>query len=73
MTTSDPIKVAYEVVKLLVDKGYYAGVTIGAEDVAVAIRLKEGQLLQVKINQALAERGVEWIASQLEKHLLAIN
>lgn len=68
-----PAQIAYKIVEILVNKGYYAGVAFGANDVAVAIKLKDEQLLQVKITEAIAERGAEWIASQIEKHLLNIN
>lgn len=70
---SPPIAVAYEIVKILCEKGYCAGTTLGAEDVAVAIKFPDGHLLQVKITPALAERGVSWLAEQIEKHLSAIN
>lgn len=73
MTARKSIEVAYEVVKLLVAKGFLAGVAFGANDVAVAIKLQDEQLLQVKLSEELAERGAEWIAIQIEKHLLAIN
>ncbi|HVI40063.1 MAG TPA: hypothetical protein VM577_05335 [Anaerovoracaceae bacterium] len=73
MTVSKAIEIAYEVVKLLVAKGFLAGVAFGADDVAVAIKLRDDQLLQVKINDALAERGADWIAANIEKHLLVIN
>lgn len=73
MTVSKSVEIAYEVVKLLVAKGFLAGVAFGADDVAVAIKLRDDQLLQVKINEALAERGADWIATNIEKHLLVIN
>lgn len=70
---TDPIQIAYAVAKVLVDKGYHAGVLLGANDVALAIKLQSGELLQVRINQGVAERGTDWIVEQVVKHLSSIN
>lgn len=70
---NDPINIAYAVVKILVDKGYYAGVLITADDVAVGIKLSDLSVLQIKINPGVAERGTDWIAKQIIKHLSSIN
>ena len=70
----DPIQIAYAVAKILVDKGYRAGVLLGADNVAVAVKLGLGnEMLQVKINQGVAERGTDWIVEQIVKHISSIN
>lgn len=70
---NNPLKIAYAVAEILVNKGYRAGVSIGASDAAVVIKFESGQMLQVKISQGLTEKGVEWIATEIEEHLKKIN
>lgn len=70
----EPIQIAYAVAKILVDKGYRAGVLLGANNVAVAVKVgPNNEMLQVKINQGVAERGTDWIVEQIIKHLSSIN
>lgn len=71
--TDNPIHIAYAVAKLLVDKGHRAGVLIGADDVAVAIKMGDERMLQIKISQNLADKGTDWIVERIVKQLSNIN
>jgi hypothetical protein len=71
---NNSIHIAYAVAKILVDKGYRAGVLLGANDVAIAIKINDDErLLQIKINQGITEYGTDWIVEQIIKHLSNIN
>lgn len=70
--SADPIQTAYAVAKILVDKGYSAGVLLGSNNVAVAIKLGTG-MLQIKVDQNTAERGTDWIVGQVIKYLSNVN
>jgi len=67
-------EVAYEIRKILNEKGYKAGVAIGgAGYIAVAFLLGEARWIQAEITDEIAKHGAEKIAKSFEDQIKKQN
>lgn len=69
---NNPIKIAYDAVSILVEKGYNAGTILSSDDISVVIKLDE-KMFQTKICQELANMGAEWVAGKIEEYFTRMN